>query len=71
MKRLGQALEPPNCVLDASWSRLEEFSKRLEAIQVRRGEFGGRSAGAKAASSLVWGGVPSVFATFYAIIGNL
>ena len=29
--RHGQALEPLNCVLDASWERLRGFRRRLEA----------------------------------------
>ena len=29
--RLGQAMEPLNCVLDASWERLRGFRRRLEA----------------------------------------
>ena len=40
-------LEPLNCVLDASWERLEGFWRRLEAIWVRLGGFGRRFGGAK------------------------
>ena len=39
--RLGQAFESPNRVLDVSWWRLEEFCRRLRAIEVRLGGFGG------------------------------
>ena len=32
LQRLGQAMEPLNRILDASWWRLEEFWRRLEAL---------------------------------------
>ena len=62
--RLGQALEPLNCVLDASWAHLEGFCRLLEAIWVRLGGFGGRLEGAKAGPSLVGGGFGMLFARF-------
>ena len=37
--RLGQAMEPLNCVLDASWERLRGFWRRLEANLKRLGGF--------------------------------
>ena len=65
--RLGQALEPLNCVLGASWERLEGFWRHLGAIWVRLGGFGGRLAGAQTAPSLVWGGFGIVFARFFGV----
>ena len=64
--RLGQALEPLNCVFDASWECLEGFWRRLEPIWVRLGGFGGRLESAEAAPSLVWEGFGTVFARFLA-----
>ena len=37
--RLGQALGRLNCVLDATWGRLGEFGRRLEANLRRLGGF--------------------------------
>ena len=45
--RLGQALEPLNCVLDASWERLRGFRRRLEANLRRLGGFRKPFEGAK------------------------
>ena len=44
---LGQALEPLNCVLDASWERLRGFRRRLEANLRRLGGFRKPFEGAK------------------------
>ena len=45
--RLGQALEPLNCVLDASWECLRGFRRRLEANLRRLGGFRKPFEGAK------------------------
>ena len=45
--RLRQALEPLNCVLDASWERLRGFGRRLEANLRRLGRFRKPFEGAK------------------------
>ena len=45
--RLGQAMEPLNCVLDASWERLRGFRRRLEANLRRLGGFRKLFEGAK------------------------
>ena len=45
--RHGQALEPLNCVLDASWERLRGFRRRLEANLRRLGGFRKPFEGAK------------------------
>ena len=45
--QLGQAMEPLNCVLDASWERLRGFRRRLEANLRRLGGFRKPFEGAK------------------------
>ena len=63
--RLGASwagLEPLNCILDASWERLEGC---LEAIWVRLGGFGGHLEGANAGPRLVGEGFRMVFARFF------
>ena len=46
---LGQAMEPLNCVWDASWGRLGGFGRRLEANSSRLGGFLGRLEGVSGA----------------------
>ena len=48
--RLGQAMEPLNCVFDASWDCLRGFRRRLEANLRRPGGFRKPFEGAKGRS---------------------
>ena len=52
--RLGQALGRLNCVLDASWGRLGEFWRRLEANLNHLGRFLGHLEGVSGASGTSW-----------------
>ena len=63
----GQALEPPNCVLDASWERLEGFWRRLEAIWVSLGSNLDAQEAPKAGPELNSRGFRSVFARFLGV----
>ena len=72
--RLGAScagLEPLNCILDASWERLEGFWRRLEAIWVRLGgvweAFGGADTRPKPRLGRVWAGFCDVFCCFFEV----
>ena len=66
--RLGQALEPLNCVLDASWERLEGFWRRLGGNLGRLGGFSQPFEGAKGRSRPRFQRVQGCFCMFFFVL---